>query len=396
MARKPPKWPRKVVSGQSLVTIYQTKIGSLLRYQLRWMELGEVHRQTTTDEAAAIDMAQRVADRLCLGESSAMNLDAPTAAVYRHALTFCGDVPLDAWCRELSEAKKRLGAVPLLHAIDDYIARHRGTSVPLNQAVDGFVASRKGLSDVYTVRLADRLAHLKTDFGCRLLSEITEQEIRAFVEKQGGSPRNRKNMRDAIVTVWRWARREGYLPRDMQTEAERVEAPVIKRAERIEIFTSEEMTKLLTAAASHIRPVIAICGFAGVRSQGEITRLRWEDVKWDRNVIDVAGKTGERRFAPIQPNLAAWLSEFRSATGPVTAIQPDKAFLRTANAAGIEWKHNGLRHSFGSYRVAMTKSVDQTSLEMGNSPRIVRKNYLEAVHEDQAAEWFGIMPPTCG
>ena len=342
--------------------------------------------------ATAIDMAERICDRVTLWDESAMNLDAPTASIYRHALEAIGETPLDIVCREWAEAKKRLGETPLLHAIDDYIVRHRGSSIPLNQAVDGFVASLKGLSAVYTERLSDRLEHVKTAFGSRLLSEITEQEIRAFVEKQGKSPRNRKNMRDAIVTVWRWARREGYLPRDMQTEAERVKAPIIKRAERIEIFTADEMKKLLAAAQDHIRPIIAICGFAGVRSQGEITRLKWEDVKWDRNVIDVAGKTGERRYAPIQPNLAAWLAKFRDAKGPIAAVQPDKAFFRTANAAGLEWKHNGLRHSFGSYRVAMTKSVDQTSLEMGNSPRVVRKNYLEAVHEDVAKEWFGIMP----
>ena len=392
MARKPKEWPLKVPARNPVVTIYRLAIKGAVNFQLRWREKGEVHRQTIPDEAAAIDMAERICDRVTIWDESAMSLDGKTASVYRHALEVVGDTALDIACREWAEAKKRLGATPLLHAIDDYVLRHRGSSIPLNQAVEAFLESRKGLSDVYVDRIKDRLEHLKAEFGCRLVSAITEQEIRAFVEKQGGSARNRKNMRDAVVTVWRWARREGYLPRDMQTEAERVEAPIIKRAERIEIFTPEEMRKLLAAAQDHIRPIIAICGFAGVRSQGEITRLRWEDVKWDRNVIDVAGKTGERRYAPIQPNLAAWLSDFREAKGLIASIKPDKAFLRTAAAAGCAWKHNALRHSFGSYRVAITKSVDQTSLEMGNSPRVVRKNYLEAVHEDVANEFFGIMP----
>jgi len=82
-------------------------------------------RQTTTDEAAAVDMAERIADRVVLWDESAMNLDAPTASIYRHALEACGEIPLDIACREWAEAKKRLGAVPLMCAIDDWRARIR-------------------------------------------------------------------------------------------------------------------------------------------------------------------------------------------------------------------------------------------------------------------------------
>ena len=398
MARKPSQWPRKVPARNPVVTVYRLEIGGVARFQLRWREMGELHRQTTTDEAAAMDTAERIADRVQLGESSAMNLDAAAAAVYRHALEICGDVPLDVWCREYGEVRRRLGSTPPLHAVDDYVARHKGASIPLNDAINLFMADlrKQGLSADYTRRTGERLERVKTAFGAKSIADITEGDLRAYVDGQGGEPRTQKNVRDIIVTLWRWARREGYLPRDIQTEAERVAAPTIRRQSQIAIFTPDEMRALLTKCKASIQPIIAICGFAGVRSDslGEISRLRWENVKWGQNVIEVTeSKTGARRIVPIQPNLLAWIERHRLATGLIwQGGRIDNAIRRAAASAKVKWKKNGLRHSFGSYRVAQTKSIAETSLEMGNSAEVVRKHYLEAVHEDQAAEWFGIMP----
>ena len=46
-----------------------------------------------------------------------------------------------------------------------------------------------------------------------------------------------------------------------------------------------------------------------------------------------------------------------------------------AKEAGVEWKHNALRHSFISYRVADIKNVDEVALEAGNSPDIIFQHY---------------------
>jgi hypothetical protein len=59
----------------------------------------------------------------------------------------------------------------------------------------------------------------------------------------------------------------------------------------------------------------------------------------------------------------------------------------------LPWKHNGLRHSYISYRLAIVKDVGQVSLEAGNSPGMVFKHYRQLVRESEANEWFGLMPP---
>lgn len=56
------------------------------------------------------------------------------------------------------------------------------------------------------------------------------------------------------------------------------------------------------------------------------------------------------------------------------------------------WKHNALRHSFISYRVAQIQNVAQVALEAGNSPRMVFPNYREIVRPADAEKWFGITP----
>ena len=61
-------------------------------------------------------------------------------------------------------------------------------------------------------------------------------------------------------------------------------------------------------------------------------------------------------------------------------------------AAQVARKHNALRHSFISYRLAIIKNVHQVSLEAGNSPQMVFAHYRQLVTETQATEWFGIVP----
>ena len=41
---------------------------------------------------------------------------------------------------------------------------------------------------------------------------------------------------------------------------------------------------------------------------------------------------------------------------------------------------------------ALVKSVDQLTLEAGNSPSIIFKHYRELTTEEQAEKWLSIMP----
>lgn len=62
-----------------------------------------------------------------------------------------------------------------------------------------------------------------------------------------------------------------------------------------------------------------------------------------------------------------------------------------STVAKVAWKHNALRHSFISYRVAETQDVNRTALEAGNSPNVIFSNYRELVTPDDAKAWFNVM-----
>lgn len=56
-------------------------------------------------------------------------------------------------------------------------------------------------------------------------------------------------------------------------------------------------------------------------------------------------------------------------------------------------KRNALRHSYGSYRVALVQDPRTVAFEMGNSAQMVMRHYREVVTPEEGRAWFGIVPP---
>ena len=148
--------------------------------------------------------------------------------------------------------------------------------------------------------------------------------------------------------------------------------------------------------------MLAIGAFAGLRTS-EIERLDWQDVKFDAGCVvvqkgKVRTKRGRaRRIVPMLPNLKAWLKKVAKESGPVWPHSSPYLFelqARAAEDAKVPWKHNALRHSFISYRVATIKNVDQVALEAGNSPEMIFEHYRELVTAEAAKGWFSVVPKT--
>ncbi len=141
-------------------------------------------------------------------------------------------------------------------------------------------------------------------------------------------------------------------------------------------------------------------------------------MKRDGDLIEIrAGKakTASRRVIPIVANLRAWLEAHWPESGPVCPYanlsrqlaqlvrQVNEARTKEASgraarveAAKFVWKHNALRHSFISYRVAQTQNVAQVALEAGNSPQMIFQHYRELVRPVDAQAWFSLVPQRAG
>ncbi|MCW5556808.1 MAG: hypothetical protein KIT22_03055, partial [Verrucomicrobiae bacterium] len=91
-----------------------------------------------------------------------------------------------------------------------------------------------------------------------------------------------------------------------------------------------------------------------------------------------------------------WLAPHAQESGRISRHTHEHALswalMKVARAAGVPWVKNGLRHSFCSYRLAVTKNAAQVAHEAGNSAGMVFKHYRELVTEAQGKAWFDIRP----
>ncbi|MEI9962706.1 MAG: site-specific integrase [Limisphaerales bacterium] len=127
--------------------------------------------------------------------------------------------------------------------------------------------------------------------------------------------------------------------------------------------------------------MIVIGGFAGLR-HAEIARLDWQDIDLEENFIEVKAinaKTDTRRIVPLKPNLKAFLIPLSKKDGKViTVANTTKQILKTAAATGdntgaiapLKWKHNALRHTYISARVAECADLPRIADEAGNSSQV--------------------------
>ncbi len=134
--------------------------------------------------------------------------------------------------------------------------------------------------------------------------------------------RTQQNHLRHITSLFRFAARKKYLPKDALDEIAAVEKPEAELTD-IEIFSPVELRELLTAARPEIIPWLAVAAFAGLRT-AELQRLDWHEVNLAERYIEVTAaksKTASRRLVPITDNLLAWLTPRAQIGGRVTGFE---------------------------------------------------------------------------
>jgi integrase len=304
---------------------------------------------------------------------------------------------LTAAIEEWAAARRVLGGFPLLDAARAYAGAHAGIkSITLGEAADLFVASREasGVSDTYVKGLRCYFRSLKQQFGPCLIADVTTQQLDQVLLSIKVGVVTKNNIRRTLVTLFKWARDQGYLQPDRKTVAERA-MTFTEPGTAPAIFTPEELTRIIAVCPENLLPHIVIGAFAGIRS-AEIARLEWADVLWEQGYIEIKArkaKTKARRLVPLLPNLRAWLEPHRGRTGLICHLPNTPVRLNyVGEKAGFGWRQNALRHSFASYRLAQVQDAAKVSLEMGNSPEKLFRHYRELVTPAAAETWFSIFP----
>lgn len=446
-------WEVKV--GSAVSKVYATPHGNRELFTLAYWVDGHRKREVFPSKDTAIEAAKKAGKALLTGKASAVSLTPKQLLACERALDLIApfNIEIDVVAGIYARFAKAIANVPPEKIIEYYVQKHPPDldKKLVKDVVAELIAVKR--SDTLSERYLKQLEYDLTRFAAQFrncLADVSGRDVDAWLRDLGVGPRTRNNLRNSVKSLFKFAIARKYLTKD-HDEIDAV--PVAKDADgEIEIYTPEEMKELLTVASPEHVPFLAISAFAGVR-HAELQRLDWSQVKQEGMIIEIkagTAKTASRRVIPILPNLAKWLKRHWKTTGEICGYAnmvlqfveltrrvnkrrraawaknngvsaealkaaDDAAEKRlgklprnerrsrgtlmpgaeTATDEGWKpflWKHNALRHSFISYRVAQTQDVARVSLEAGNSPQMIFQHYRELVREAEGRKWFAIAP----
>jgi site-specific recombinase XerD len=406
-----PEWPKRVTIGRVTVRIYKRKTpAGKDGYMIANYSSGKRRMDSYTDEEEAIDAATTLARNLSEQHTIAASLTNDQALEYvgaRKRLEPFG-VTVDQASSAIEAVLKQLGSIPKLHeSVAFYLSRHRPLErVRVEDAVADFMKAKKaeGISDAYEETLKCYLNRFAAE--CNVdVCDLAPGDVQSWLEGLGTGPGAFNTARGCLSSFFTYCVDHQYscdnLAEAVKTKRKNGEGP-------IEIYTVKEVSRLLNAAAPAFLPCLAIQAFAGLRT-AEVQRLKWSDVDLAGGWITVTAqnaKTARRRLVPVADNLKAWLTRCAKKRGYIwSGDDNDYAQAQAATASATEvvkgreviedavpWKKNAMRHSFISYKLAVTKNANEVAMEAGNSPAMIFRHYRELVKPEQGAAWFSIEP----
>jgi integrase len=399
-AKSPPVREKRLSEkvGNVTIPIYLTSTKGYDGFTVVWYEAGKRCRKFFALLSDARGHARLVATKIENQERQVLALAPEDCRIYSDALARLRPlkISLDAAVREVVEARGIVGDYPVLEALKFWRMHHevgileKRVSEVVRELVEGL--KRDGVSKAHVEEMERALGKFVKAFQTNI-GDVTTADINAYLRDLKVSAGTRNVYRRKIVTLFNYAPRVGYLA-DRTTAASK-SAKAKESGHEIEIYSKEEMEKLLQHASDALKPFLVICGFCGLRS-AEAMRLDWAEIDFENGTVLVAAgksKTQSRRFAPLPENAAAWLRPVASHAGKVVNIvMIVNALRRLGHRSGVKTKRNGLRHSFCSYRLAATQNANQTALEAGHSAGILFKHYRQLCTQAQAEAWFSIAP----
>jgi integrase len=399
------KFPITVKKGHAMVKIYRVKNRNAHYYCVSYVSPQGRQRRNFAELDLAKREANTVAQHLADGDIEALKLTGREKQIYveaERAIAGTG-LPVHSVAHEFARAFAILGGAHIVEAARWY---KRTVDVDLPQitvtdAVEKFRAAKEaeGMSDVYLKDIRGKkagtglLGDFARNFQCPLAS-IQPDDLRQYLNAKRVGLVSKANRRRLLVTLFNFAKAQGWLRANEETAADALGTYNIKQRE-VEIYTPAEIARLLNAADPDFVPYIALIAFGGVRREELHKGLMWQSINFDRGYIIVPAaiaKTGRKRKIVMSENLLQWLAPFRAKSGPIFDIDPQRRIAKVVKASGVKWKRNALRHSFGSYRMEQTKNEGQVALEMGNSPQVVKDHYFEIVDERAAKAYWSIKP----
>lgn len=377
-------------------------------YTLFYYEGGRRRRESRTSLEKLKARAEQIATDIANGQSAMSAFGQADRASFLRICEIAAPAkkPPELLVSEQVECLKILGdrATPA-EACRYYLSQHPAgvTARNIPQIVEELL-NKKTISKKWRRVLGKMLERFATKFTGPLAA-LSSREIDDWLDSIGKGLRTRRNHRNAVENLVNFAKSRGYVRKDWDTLSS-VSDPNPPPAQ-VQLYSPDELVRLLNLAETSkggrkLVPLIVITAFAGVRhgemNEEKLDHLDWSDLDFESKSIYVGhgvAKTGRDRTVDMPDNLIAWIEPYRRPSGRICSIANSwDALCRLRKKAGIPPKKNGLRKSFISYKVALSRNIDGVADQAGNSAAIIRKNYkrTNTRMKQDAERWFSIAP----
>ena len=239
--------------------------------------------------------------------------------------------------------------------------------------------------------------------GTKDVSEITFDDCRDFVFREGTSPRNQINDRLAVSNFLNWCMRRQFATTNHMAN---VDKPTVD-AHEPQVLVLPDCRKILAAARDYkdgvLLPYVVTSLFAGLRPT-EIARLTWDRVDLNEGTITLDGsmaKTRQRRIIKLPKNAIDWLLPLAPKQPNFVPAAFQRHFGRVKSAAGFSldggkelrpWVQDYMRHTAISMHLAKHKHEGKAATWAGNSPNVIHRHYKGLVKEADATEFWKLTP----
>ncbi len=392
-------WPKKVRYGRHTVAVYRRFVGGVPYFWVADYSSGRRQLRSFKTEAEAIQTAEDLARRMSTRQVLAAGLTNRQAVEYVSAVEMLEPygVPLLLGVETLVEGLKLVGDCQIIRwACEEYVENHRAvTPKPVAEAVKELIEIKqaRGASPRYIADLRYRLGKLARSI-IKNLGDVSVRDIQSWLDAEGGAPQTYANNRRVAYLLFEFGQARGWCKNNPAAACDTVKLG----SPPVGVYSVAEMRRILDVADSDVLPVLVLGAFCGLRS-AEIERLEWADIDLQAGVVVVGAdksKTASRRVVPMPDNARIWLAPYAGRTGRVWPHEGWRMYRRvteTVRAAGVKPQANALRHSFATYKFALTGDAGRVAGELGNSAGVLHRHYRNLAKPDEGKSFFELMPP---
>jgi integrase len=163
---------------------------------------------------------------------------------------------------------------------------------------------------------------------------------------------------------------------------------------RVRYLVPEEVQRLLSNCADHLRPIVTVAIHTGMR-RSELLGLKWDQVDFEKGIISLlVTKNHERRDISMNETVKATLKEMERRGSYVFSDRDGSRFKRVDHSlktalekTGIEdFRFHDLRHTFASNLVMAGLDLDTVAELMGHKKLEMTRRYahLSPGHKTRA------------